>query len=218
MYSPPAPIVTSQGGGNLGHLHEGQNAFLHAGPAAGAADQDQGEREPGRFLGGPRQLFADDGTHAAGHEGEIGDAEHDRPAANVAPADHRGVLHAGLGLLRFQSFAVQNAVGEAEHVLRLQLGEPFLEALFVEQLLDALARRQIEMVLALRTDVEAALGFLAKDGGLALRTANPQPFRNATFDSTWTCHGYLPVFQLPVSFAHSITFILSHSTSGVWSR
>ena len=38
-----------------------------------------------------------------------------------------------------------------------QVGEPFLEALLIEQLLDALARRQIEMVLALRADVEARL-------------------------------------------------------------
>ena len=52
-----------------------------------------------RLLGGPRQLLADDRAHAAGHEGEIGDAEHHRPAADEAPPDDGRVGHAGLGLL-----------------------------------------------------------------------------------------------------------------------
>ena len=106
MYRPPALIVTAQGRGDLGHLHQRQNALLHAGAAAGAADEDQRQLQPRRLLGGPRQLLADHRAHAAGHEGEIGDAEDHRPAADVAAADDGGVRHARLGLLRLQALGV----------------------------------------------------------------------------------------------------------------
>src|SRR5262249_51661540 len=46
---------------------------------------------------------------------------------------------------------------------------------------DAVAGGEIEVVLALRADVEARFGFLAENGGLALRTANPQSLGNAAF-------------------------------------
>ena len=34
-------VIAGQRGGDLGHLHERQNAFVHASAAAGAADDDQ---------------------------------------------------------------------------------------------------------------------------------------------------------------------------------
>ena len=85
--------------------------------------------------------LADDGTHAAGHEREIGDGEYDGAAADVAAANDGGIGHAGLRLLRFETLAVENAVIELKRVFRSNVGEPFLEAFFIEQLLDANARR-----------------------------------------------------------------------------
>ena len=59
--------------------------------------------------------------------------------------------------------------------------------------------RQVEVMLALGTDVEPALGLLAKDGGLALRTANPQPFRHAPFRPSSACHASLRLTRFHVS-------------------
>ena len=39
-------VVAGQGGRHLGHLHQRQDALLHAGPAAGAADDDQRQLQP----------------------------------------------------------------------------------------------------------------------------------------------------------------------------
>ena len=94
-------------------------------------------------------------------------------------ADDGGVGHAGLRLLRLEPLGVGDAVLEPERVARPQVGEPLLEAVLVEQLRDAVAGRQVEVVVALGADVEPGLDFLAEDGGLALRAADPQPFRHA---------------------------------------
>src|SRR5262249_1577033 len=123
----------------------------------------------------------DDAAHAAGHEGEVGDAEDDGAAAHVAAADDGGVVHAGLGLLGPEALGVGESVVEAERVAGPQVGEPLLEALLVEELGDALAGGQVEVVLALRADVESGLHLLAEDGGLALGAADPQPFGDAAF-------------------------------------
>src|SRR5262249_39658232 len=86
-------------------------------------------------------------------------------------------------------FGVGEAVLEAERVARPQVGEPLLETILVEQLANALARRQIEVVIAFGADVEAAFGFLAKDGGLAAGALNPQPLRHATLRPFAPAHG-----------------------------
>ena len=77
---------------------------------------DVGKFEFGRFLGAARQFFADDRTHAAGHEREIGDGEDDRPAANKTTADHGGVGHARLRLLGFDALLILDAIFEIERV------------------------------------------------------------------------------------------------------
>jgi hypothetical protein len=55
---------------------------------------------------------------------------------------------------------VVDAVFELQRVLRGQIGEPFLEAILVEELLQTLASGQVKMVVALGADVEPGLGFL----------------------------------------------------------
>src|SRR5207302_1382510 len=62
------------------------------------------------------------------------------------------------------------------------------EAVLVEELGDAGGGGQRQVVLALGADVEAALDLLAENGGLALRTADPQPFRYATLRSAGGRH------------------------------
>src|SRR5262249_34551669 len=108
-------------------------------------------------------------------------AEDDGPAADEAPADDGGVAHAGLGLLGGEALVIGDAVLEAERVARDQVGEPLLETVLVEQLLDALGGGQIEMPAAgrLRGDVEPGDLLLDEDRRFALRAGRPQPFGDA---------------------------------------
>src|SRR5262249_54981815 len=68
-------------------------------------------------------------------------------------------------------------------ILRPYVGEPFLKAIFVKQLPDALASGQLEMVGAFWANVKAALGLLAKNGRLALRAVDPKTLWNSAFSS-----------------------------------
>src|SRR5439155_13497520 len=113
--------------------------------------------------------------------GEVGDAEDDRAAADEAAADDGGLTHAGLGLLGDEALVIGQAVAEAERVAGQQVGEPFLETVRVEQLLDPLGGGQVEMVAAgrLRADVEPRDLLLDEDGRLAPRAGGPQPFGDA---------------------------------------
>src|SRR5262249_7091701 len=103
----------------------------------------------------------------------------------------RGVVHAGLALLGLEAVRVQDPIFEAERVARPQVRVPLLETIFIQQLANPLACRQVEVVFAFGTDVEAALGLLAKDGGLALGAADPQSLRDTPL---WpTLHGHIPI-------------------------
>src|SRR5439155_14404569 len=84
---------------------------------------------------------------------------------------------------------VRQAVGEVERVPRPDVGEPLLEAVLVEELADPLAGRDGEVVVALRADVAPGLRLLAEDGGLALWTLDPQPFRHAALRPAHGRHG-----------------------------
>src|SRR5262249_31278607 len=107
--------------------------------------------------------------------------EDDGPAADVAAADDDGLAHAGLGLFGDEALVVGDAVAEAERVAGDDVGEPLLEAVLVEQLLDALGGGQVEVVAAVRlgADVEPGDLLLGEDGRLALRAGGPKPFGDA---------------------------------------
>src|SRR5262249_17520270 len=132
---------------------------------------------------GAGQFLAYHRAHAAGHEGEVGHAEGNRPAADVATTDDGRIGHPRLALLGPQAVGIGETVLETQRVAGVDVGEPLLEAVLVEQLGDAVAGRQVEVVIALRvwTDVEAFLDLLAKDRRLAVGATNPQPLRDAAF-------------------------------------
>src|SRR5207302_923143 len=66
-----------------------------------------------------------------------------------------------------------------------------------------LVGRQVEMVGTLGADVEPAFRLLAKDGGLALRAADPQPLGHPAFRPTGHCHGSIVSFtRRPVPVAN----------------
>ena len=63
-----------QGPGDLGHLHQAEHAFLHAGAAAGT-----NHKHRQTLLGGgfdqPGELLAHHRAHAAPHKAEVHDAD-----------------------------------------------------------------------------------------------------------------------------------------------
>src|SRR5437016_1619062 len=111
----------------------------------------------------PRQLGAQvlpryDPIHEAVLEQELAGLETVGPAADKPLAAHGRVGHPRLGLLGFQPFSVQDAVHELQGILRPKIGEPLFEAFLIEQLPDAFAGSNVEMMIAFRADVGSALG------------------------------------------------------------
>src|SRR5262249_25912906 len=166
-------------------------------------------------------------AHAPRHEGEVGDAEDDGPAADVASPHHSRVLHARLGLLGHEPLVVRQTILEAQRIARPQVGEPLLETVGVEKLLDPILGRHVEVVLALGTHAESALRFFGESGCLAARAAHPEAFRHSAFwpghnrhgrNSPWHVLGLPPRRWdgLPTVRTHPITTTQNGSVKGFW--
>ena len=179
MNSPPAVSKPGQGGRDLGHLHQREHAFVHAGPAAGAGNDDQRQVVAGGPLDAAGELLAHHRAHAAHDEGRIGDAEGHAPGADHAGAGHGGVFQAGPLLLVLELLLIGAFVDELQRIGRLEVGVPFLEGAFVEELADPLPGRDVPVVIALGADAQPLLGLLAEDGGLAAGAAHPQALGHA---------------------------------------
>ena len=87
--------MTTDGGSGLGHLHEGEDALLHAGTAAEAEDH-QGQTFGGGGFHGAGHALAHRFAHATHEEAGVegtGDAFH---IAHQAPTADHGLRQAGL--------------------------------------------------------------------------------------------------------------------------
>ena len=174
MNSPPASSYLGERGGDLGHLHERQDALMHAGATATAADDHHRQPLLGCTLNEPRQPFADDRAHRAHDERRVGDADRHSPGADHAGAGQHGVLHAGPLLLGDDPLGVRLLVGEAERVERREVGVPLLEGAVVDHVPDAVAGAEVHVPPAGGAHVHLPLDFLAEDGFLALLAAQEQ--------------------------------------------
>ena len=155
---------------------------MHAGTAAGGADDDQWELFHRGPLGEPGEAFADHASHAAHDERRVGDADGDPAGANHARAGEGGIGKAGPLLFGDEPLGVGPLVAETERVGGPQVGVPLLERAGVEQLLDPLGRRDIPVEAALRTDVEELFGLLAVDRGLAAVAFQPEALGHAALN------------------------------------
>ena len=176
-------VVAAQGGGDFGHLHQGKDAFVHAGTAAGGTDDDEGELLLGRSFGKASQLFADHRTHAAHDERRIGDADGHTAGADHAGAGEGGVAHVGALLFGFQAVGIGAFIGEAQGIDGFEGGVPFFERAVVEQLANAFLGGDVEMVITFGADVLLFFRLLAKNDGIATGTSNPETFGDAAFGS-----------------------------------
>lgn len=92
--------MAGEGGAGFGHLHEAEDAFMHAGTAGG------GKNDDGFFLGGGEldgagDFLADDATHAGTEKAEVHDSEQDGGAFDASAAGDDSFLEAGFDLVGF---------------------------------------------------------------------------------------------------------------------
>src|SRR5215510_15079214 len=145
---------------NLGHLHQTERAFLHP-RAARTRDDDQRKTLIDAALDRPRDLLADNRTHAAAHKTELHRADHQLSPAHLAVASEERVEHSGLLLRSAQPVGVRGGVDEFERVGRRDLRVALGVLTAVEEHLQTLTGTDPEMIGAGRTDVQIGFQILA---------------------------------------------------------
>jgi hypothetical protein len=146
-----------QGRDRLGHLHQREDALVHA-RAAGRIDRHQRRAAGQRALGGAGDLLAHDAAHAGGHEAKVEHDQLQRQAVEARAAADGRLAFAGPGAGLDQLLRVLLAVGhKGERIAWRQLDVTFLKGLVVDQLGDAFARPKTRVVLALVAHLEIVL-------------------------------------------------------------
>src|SRR5258708_7570934 len=173
----PSLVESMERPEDLRHLHERERALLHP-RAAGGAHDEQRYAVRDRALGGAGELLPHHAAHRAAHEVEVHDRELDRALVDLRGAADRRVLLAALRLRLANALRVPLLVGEREGVSGRQLGVVLGEAALIDQQLDALARAEPEVVLALRADVVIPGELLVEEHLAARRTLGPQGRRD----------------------------------------
>src|SRR5262249_33660700 len=163
--------------GDLGHLHQREDALLHA-RAAGRRDDDQRLLLVHGPLDGLGDFLADHGTHRAAHEAVLHRAD-DHPAGVELSigAENRIALAYPL-FVNLEAVAIAFRVAEVERIARADVRGEFLVVVVVKQKLEPLPGADAEVIAALRAHVEVLGHFLAVDDLLALVALDPQPFGN----------------------------------------
>lgn len=159
------------GAGGLGHLHEAEDALLHARPAGGAYG-NHGQPLDGGQLGAAPEALTDDTAHAAAHEAEVHHGQHEGNLLDLSPADHDRLGEAGLGLSSAQTLGVCLDVDECERIERRHRGPQLTEGLNVGQLTHAFTRVNARMVAAAGADHEVGAEF-RQTGAVAAGAALP---------------------------------------------
>ena len=142
--------VARQGTAGLGHLHQAQDALVHARSTRGGED-DHGLGFLGRDLDGAGDLFAHHAAHAGGEEAEVHDRQHTGLAVNRGPASDDSFIKAGLVLIGLHLFQV---AFEAERVLGLKIIIQFIERSFVAEGGDTLRSALGKVVATVRANAQ----------------------------------------------------------------
>ena len=164
----------------LGHLHQREDALLHARAARGGEDQRR-DLPLERPLEHPGDLLAGDRAHRSAHELEHEDPQLDRDLLDARRAGAQGVGSAGRPPGRPQPIAVLLRIAEAERVDALDRPVRLDEAPRIDHQLDPAGRRQRKVVLALRADVVVLLQVSRQQGGPTGGALGEDPSRDAPF-------------------------------------
>ena len=151
------------GGRDLGHLHKGRHALLHA-RAARDGEADHGQARLHGLLEHAADLLADNGAHGPHHEAGVHEEERALPAADApAPADD-GVVLARRLVCGSEFLGV---AGKSEEVRHAQGGVPLLEASRVHGHAHAGASGDPQVLAAARANLEVVAELLLVDGAAA---------------------------------------------------
>ena len=161
MYGTHGTKALERGTG-LGELHEGQRAFLHAGPARCRHDHERDPLEE-RRLGGTGHLLADHGPHGSAHEREIHDAYRDAPALDLTDPANSGIAQAGGHLRGGDPVRVRLLVHEAEGIDALKAGVLLAERVRIQEEPQACPRREAEVVTAGGADAVGLVELLVEE-------------------------------------------------------
>ena len=132
----------------LGHLHQGEDALLHPGTAAGG-EQDQGQAVLGGVLNGQGDLLTHGGTHGAHEEAAVQHTHYAFAAPDGAGGGDHGLRQAGLAL---GGLHLGPVAGEGERVRRRQLFKQLPEGAGVQNRAESIVGADGEMVAALGAD------------------------------------------------------------------
>src|ERR1019366_660704 len=120
-------------------------------------------------------------SHRSAHEGVLHRANDDADAVEFPLGAENGITFSDTGLVHLQAVAVALRVTKLEWVARSDVAGEFFVLAVVEQDLETLAGAEPEVVIALRTDVEVLLHFLAVDDLFAVVALDPEPLRDRDF-------------------------------------
>lgn len=169
--------VVGEGTAGLGHLHEAEHAFIHAGAAAGRDDDDR----KGFFSAGfneAREFFANDTAHGAGEEVGFHDGKGEAVGANFADAGDDGFDGSGFFLVVGDFFGIAR---ELERIEAGHAGVHFFKRAGFDEGMDAFAGAEGEVESAVLTDLEVFIQvFVVKHRG-TLFALGPKPFGDVAF-------------------------------------
>ena len=155
---------------HLRHLHERHETLLHA-RAARRGEHHHGQTLVGRALHEPRHLLAHDRAHRAHEELRLHDADGHAQARDTSDAGAHALLQARLLAL---SLELAQVAGELERVGFGNRAVPFHEAVRIQQVVDALARRHAQVTAASGAHVMAGGQAGAVELEAAMRARAPR--------------------------------------------
>lgn len=167
----PGLSVSSQRSAGLGHLHETENALMHAGTARSGKDND-GLPLGGGKLDGSGDFFSHDTAHAGSEETEVHDGENHRDAFDVCPTGNDCLHEASLGLVGFHFIEVafkSEGIHGIENTINLG------KTSFIDDGADPIIRVQREVVSTLGADAKIADECFFEKGLATGGALDPQP-------------------------------------------
>ena len=173
----------------LGELHEAENALVHP-RAAGCGDNDRRNLQLGGLLNRPRNFFPDNRAHTGAEEAEVHYCQRRIVTVELAEADHHGVVHARLALVRAQPLRIGGHSREFQHIHTCHVGielaegadvvmpelggRELAEGALIGQHRDTFRGGHREVVIALTADFRVGREFLAEDDLAARLALHPQ--------------------------------------------
>ncbi|MBA7468829.1 hypothetical protein ES707_04084 [subsurface metagenome] len=161
------------------HLHQRQDAFLHA-RAAGRGEHDEGRLLLQRELHAAHHRFARGHTERAAHEIEILHGDDDGRALELAVADLHRVIQSGLGAGILQAIDIFALVAEFQGIGGNLGQRDVVPRLVVEDRLQPRHRAHAHVVVGPGDDELVGLDILVEHELSGIRTLDPQILRRLT--------------------------------------